>query len=76
MVRLPTCLFQKRSVFVIVERYVQCQSYLKRQDDFRTAFTKSQLPDKSTVFRLVSRSCEIVLLRAETFWSPCGVKMT
>jgi hypothetical protein len=48
---------QARHVFVI-EHYLQSQSYLKRQDDFWSAFPKVQVPEKSTVFRLVARSRE------------------
>lgn len=47
---------QARRVF-IVERYLQCQSYLKCQGDLRISFPKTPVPEKSTVFRSVLRSC-------------------
>ena len=38
----------------IVEHNLQSQSYLKCQDDFSSAFPKSQVPDKSTAFHSVA----------------------
>jgi hypothetical protein len=39
----------------VVEQYFQSQSYFKRKDDFKSAFPKYQVPNKSTVFRVVTR---------------------
>jgi hypothetical protein len=53
---LLTCLFHKRSAFLLLNTfYLQPQSHLKRQCDVRSAFPKSQVPDKSTVLSLVAR---------------------
>lgn len=41
--------FHRGSVF-IVEHYLHSQSYLIYQNDFRSAFPKSQVQDESTVF--------------------------
>jgi hypothetical protein len=50
--------YSQAQLVFIVEHYVQSQSYLKCQDDFRIAFPKSQVPDKSTVFRLAAHFLE------------------
>ena len=42
----------------MVEYYLQSESYVKFQDDFRSVLPKSQVPDKSTVFHLVACFCE------------------
>ena len=44
---------QMQHVF-IVEHYFQSQSYLKCQDNFSSAFQKSQVPYKSAVFHSVA----------------------
>lgn len=40
--------------FYTAERYLQSQSHLKCQDDFRSAFPKYQVQGKSTAFRWVA----------------------
>jgi hypothetical protein len=52
-VRVPTCLFHNRGVFLLLNS-LQAESYLKCLDDFRNAFTKFEVPDKPTVFRLIA----------------------
>jgi hypothetical protein len=51
---LPTYLFHKWQHVFIVEHYLQSQSYVKCKDDFSSAFPKSQVPYKSTVFHSVA----------------------
>jgi hypothetical protein len=41
----------------VVEQYFQSQSYFKRKEDFKSAFPKYQVPNRSTVFRVVTRFC-------------------
>jgi len=43
-------IFSQGQCFFIVEQYLHSQSYLKYQNDFRSAFPKSQVQDESTVF--------------------------
>ena len=38
----------------MVEHYLQSESYVKYQDNFRSVLPKSQVPDKSAVFHLVA----------------------
>ena len=52
--------FSQVQCIVIVEHYLHSPSYLKCQDDFRCAFPKSQVPDKSTVFHFVAHFHETV----------------
>jgi hypothetical protein len=42
----------------MVEYYLQSESYVKCQDDFRSVLPKSQVPDMSAVFHLVAYFCE------------------
>jgi hypothetical protein len=50
-VRLPTCLFSQAQCVFIVEHYLQSQTYLKCQDEFRSAFPKSQVLRLEALFR-------------------------
>jgi hypothetical protein len=62
-VRLAKLSFSEARRVLIAENYLQSQSYLKCQDDFRSAFPKSPVPDRSG-FRLVANFRETGLRKS------------
>jgi hypothetical protein len=59
-VRLPSCVFHKRSVFLLLNLTLSLNPILKFPYDFRSAFPKSQVPYNAEVFRLVAQFHETI----------------